>query len=66
MGDTNSNLVPIGYRHFEFFESLDDLLLQQEADNARLHEEVEKNWLDDPLADEAILAWEAFRHRKED
>lgn len=47
--------------HFEFFEDLDALLLEQEAENARIHEEVEKNWAADFTVTEERLIWEAFR-----
>jgi hypothetical protein len=55
MSETNFNFVPNGRRHFEFFESLDALLVEQDEANAELHKIVEQNGTD--LTEEEFAAY---------
>ena len=47
-------------KHFEYFDSIDALLLAQEAENERLHKLIEQNGLDDFEIEENKLAWNGY------
>lgn len=57
---SNQNTQPFhrrGNAHFDFFESLDTLLAEQDSLNAELHSIVEQNGTD---LSEEVLVWRAF------
>jgi len=55
---TNANYVP--NRHFEFFETLDEVLSEQDKMTEELKEAVNNNWVDEYDAEEAEIIYRHF------